>query len=649
MKKVILLFAVALCCFKPGYCQPGSLDSSFGTDGIVKTDLGYKITAGTNITNVLLQSDNSSYAIFQTYYQNFILKNLPDGSRDSAYGENGFSSPLYFRPNNAILQPDGKMVLVGGGFDISRFNTNGTPDSTFSDDGLQTTDFNSSYSFASRVAVQKDGKIVVAGLSEQNFALARYNANGSLDSSFSNDGKFLTDFLSYFSDGVCAITIQNDGKIVIAGSISAITNTPDFVVARYNADGSTDSSFSEDGKQTTDFNSWSERATSITIQDDGKIVVAGTIEDYEFAIVRYNADGSPDNKFGKDGKQIAHLSDYERNESSSIAIQTDGKILVAGFAEKEGRLSDFALVRFKTNGSLDSSFSDDGWQTTDFDSLNNTADFVAIQDNGKVVVAGASSIPGQSVRGNVCIARYNANGSLDNTFNDNGKINRALSFKEGNTEYTSAAIQKDGKIVAAGHTQKAINEQEYFVIRYNVDGSIDSNFASNGKQTVGLEIAAIAIQPDGKILVQSGKSGDEVIYSLSRYNTNGRLDSSFADDGILSQDFQITSLDVQNDGKIVVEGFGSVQENNILKLVRYNSDGTIDSSFSNDGTRNVDFLSASPNDAIAIQSNGKILAAGITGYNYGNYNIALGRLNSDGSLDSSFSDDGIQTTFFCWY
>ncbi|WP_018615899.1 Ig-like domain-containing protein [Segetibacter koreensis] len=641
MKKFLLVIALLFFCFRCSYGQSGKLDSSFGTDGIVKTDLGYKVPTGTNITRVLLQLDNSAYVIFQTYSQTFITKTLPNGTIDPSYGKNGFSDPLYFSPGSAILQPDGKMLLVGSvndDFAVSRINIDGSRDNTFSNDGLQTTtfDFDLPYDVAAKVAVQEDGKIVVLGFAYQNFALARYNTDGNLDTTFSNDGKLVTDMTG---DGG-AITIQNDGEIVIAGGLTEISNTPDFMVARFNNDGSMDSTFSEDGKQTTDFNSWLESAVLVTIQRDGKILVIGTVS-HHFALARYDVHGNPDYTFGRGGKIITTFRGFENNDPSSVILQNDGKIIVAGFAEKEVGLSDFAIARYKTNGILDSSFSNDGLQTTDFDSLDNTSNSIAIQANGKIVLAGASSIHGLIARGTYCVARYNLNGSLDNTFDRNGKLTHSFTSKEAQTEYIGAAIQTNGKILAAGHTQKGIYEQEHFVIRYNTDGSIDSSFANKGRQVIELHIIALAIQTKDRILVASAKPLNEASYNiLSRYNANGNLDSTFAGRGAMMLDFYtVTSIAIQGDGKIIVAGFGTEDgEFYSPKVARYDINGAIDSSFSNDGKQYIDLGSI---DAIAIQSDGKILVGDAY---VGDNNIRLARLNSDGTLDSSFANKGMQIT-----
>ena len=186
---------------------------------------------------------------------------------------------------------------------------------------------------SARVWRQADGKIVVAGRYGNNrsdFALARYNTDGSLDTSFDGDGKLTTVFVGN-GDEVSAVAIQTDGKIVVAGyGIAVRAVCADFTVVRYNSDGSLDTSFDSDGVVTTDFNSGSDGAFGMALQADGKIVVAGTAEpiqngDNDFAVARYNTDGSLDTSFDEDGKLTTDFQSLSE-ESTSVAIQGNGKI-----------------------------------------------------------------------------------------------------------------------------------------------------------------------------------------------------------------------------------------------------------------------------------------------------------------------------------
>jgi uncharacterized delta-60 repeat protein len=232
-------------------------------------------------------------------------------------------------------------------FTLVRYNTNGTLDTTFDSDGKVTTAIGSGTDVAYSVALQSDGKIVVAGYSNNgsnfDFALVRYNTDGSLDTSFDSDGKVTTEVGSG-NDGGESVAIQSDGKIVVAG-YSYIGSNNDFALARYNTDGTLDTSFDSDGKVTTAIGVSVNYAKSVAIQSDGKIVAAGynTGSNNDLALARYNTDGTLDTSFDSDGKVTTAIGSNDR--AYSVAIQSDGKIVAAGNSNN-GSNEDFALVRY---------------------------------------------------------------------------------------------------------------------------------------------------------------------------------------------------------------------------------------------------------------------------------------------------------------
>ncbi len=379
-----------------------------------------------------------------------------DGKVTTAIGPG--SSSLAFA---MALQPDGKIVVAGGfnvasggsqdyEFALARYNSNGSLDTAFDADGKVTTTFSASNDFAEGVAVQSDGKIVAAGVasngSDNDFALARYNANGSLDTSFSADGKVLTAF-SANNDGAKAVAVQSDGKIVVVGGGHNGSDN-DFALARYNANGSLDTSFSADGKVLTDFSGGHDVAQDVVVLPGGKIVVAGQSHNGSvtvFALARYNANGSLDTSFDTDGK-VTTIIDSGENNGMAVAVQSDGKIVVAGRVFQGSGNNDIALARYNANGSLDTSFDADGKVSTDFGSgKNEEARDVAVQSDGKIVVAGWAY---NGNNNDFMLARYNANGSLDTSFDTDGKVTTAIG--SGDDRGYAMAVQSDGKIVVAG-------------------------------------------------------------------------------------------------------------------------------------------------------------------------------------------------------
>ena len=305
---------------------------------------------------------------------------------------------------DVALQPDGKIVAVGygaGGFAVARYNPNGSLDTSFDADGKVATDFGGG--MATGVALQPDGKIVVAGHGSVGFAMARYNPNGSLDASFGAGGKVTTDF-----NGAGGIALQDDGKIVAVGSAPGFGGYSDLALARYNANGSLDTSFGQQGTQITDADWGGDDALAdVAIGPDGTIATVG--QSYCFicssttlVLAVYTRDGVPSG---------LHMTNVDSTDSgSSVAIQSDGKIVAAG-----GTIDDFLVARYDSGGSPDPSFSDDGIQTTDFGGADG-AGGVALQPDGKILVAGTSytyAVDGSAI-GRFAIARYEG-GSVSGT------------------------------------------------------------------------------------------------------------------------------------------------------------------------------------------------------------------------------------------
>jgi uncharacterized delta-60 repeat protein len=396
----------------------------------------------------------------------------------------------------------------------------GSLDATFDTDGMLRTDIGGALDQAQGVAIQSNGKIVAAGYaytgSYNDFAVVRYNTDGSLDTTFGTGGKVTTP-IGVTDDQAEAVAIQSNGKIVVAGS-SLNGSDYDFAVVRYNTDGSLDTTFDGDGKLTTDFGASGEQAFAVAIQSNGKIVAAGGTlpgSDYDFALARYNTDGSLDTTFDGDGKLATDFSgayDY----AWAVAIQSNGRIVAAG-SSTVGTDQNFALARYNTNGSLDGTFDGDGKLTTDFGSLEEVAYGVAIQADGRIVAAGRS---GNGFSGDFALARYYTNGSLDTTFDTDGKVTTPFS---GEDQARAVAIQPNGKIVTAGLTDSGAGA-DFALARYYTNGSLDISFDGDGKVITPIAIYdaayAVAIQSDGKIVAAGGSADvDQYDFALARYNS----------------------------------------------------------------------------------------------------------------------------------
>jgi uncharacterized delta-60 repeat protein len=396
------------------------------------------------------------------------------GDLDPTFGSAGMVTTDINRSTDiaqaVAIQADGKLVVVGQtyknndfsgeDFLVTRYNTDGTLDNTFGSGGRVRTDFPGLAAVPSSVVIQPDGKIVVAGGAFPlftflgNFELVRYNPNGSLDRSFGNGGIVTTNFPegSYAS----AVALQPDGKIVAAGTvfvnfIPGESSNTDFALARYNPDGTPDATFGNGGQVSTDFVGLEDDAFSILIQPDGKIVTVGSANNpatyYDFAAVRYLSNGTIDTTFGVAGKVSTDFGVAGFDRAHSAALQPDGRIVAAGFAiSQNGGVQNFAVARYTSNGVLDTSFSRDGITQIDFGSCCQSAYKVLLQSDGKIITVGYANT--ESSDSDFLLARLSSRGSLDATFGVGGKVR--TSFGDLNGGANGAALQSDGKIVAVG-------------------------------------------------------------------------------------------------------------------------------------------------------------------------------------------------------
>ena len=404
------------------------------------------------------------------------------GSLDTTFGTNGLVSTNIYGDSefasSVIVQPNGKIILVGKAensnlinvFALVRYNQNGTLDDSFGSNGKVLTDLTGDNSYCESVALQSDGKIIVVGSTTINynydFALARYNENGTLDASFGTGGIVTTDFILNNPDTAYSVAIQSDGKIVLAGSTSSDGIITQFAMARYNSTGFLDGSFGSGGKVITDFSGNNSAAYSIALQNDGKIVLGGTsfVGNYmNFALARYNTTGAIDESFGSGGKVITDFSGKD-DIGYSIAIQNDGKIVVGGTA-RVGLNDNFALARYNSNGTLDASFGTGGKVTTDFLSSSDEGKSILIQPDGKIILGGKTV---DNLTNKFALVRYNVNGSLDSTFGTGGKVSTTFAGTQDNVG-VSIAFQKNyplNNIIIGGTVFQNVGSFNFALARY---------------------------------------------------------------------------------------------------------------------------------------------------------------------------------------
>lgn len=392
-----------------------------------------------------------------------------------------------------------------------------------------------------------------------------------------------------------------------------------FLLNGYTQSGTFDSNFDADGLVLFEVDPGVNICSDVVVAPDGKIIMAGytgSSSDPKFAVARLNPDGSPDNTFSIDGKTTTNI--FDRSEGNAVALQSDGKILVAGSANMNfDNLDWFAVARYNTDGTLDNTFGANGIATTYFGESNDVAYAMVIQPDGKIVVGGSSYDVLTGL--NFAIARFDTDGSLDNTFSFDGKI--TTDFNTGFDAIYSLTLQPDGKILAAGYADITVSFAKFGLARYNSDGTLDNTFGSGGKVAVGESnfnfiAREVMLMPDGKILLigrsDNAFSGDYI--TIARLNSDGSLDITFSDDGIISHNPAVIDEypfagALQADGKILVAGSSAYYSGKAF-VARFNADGNLDNSFGNNGVLAApsgydgEFLS------LAIQPDLKIIAAG---------------------------------------
>jgi uncharacterized delta-60 repeat protein len=413
------------------------------------------------------------------------------------------------------------------------------------------------------------------------FYLSVSSQNVSLDPSFNFNGKVRTAVGDSHSIAN-ALAIQNDGKIVVVGR-GFLSKNENFIITRYLQNGQLDNSFNTTGVVMTDFMNQSDEVYSVVIQPDGKILVAGrstAIDTGYFALARYLQNGSLDTSFDHDGKVLVRFSeDNSGVAAKSVALQSDGKIIAIGVSYVTGQAFNCGVIRLHPNGKLDSAFNEDGIVSTDVETNGGELmEKVIIQSDGKILVGGSNNTSNNSF----CLIRYLSNGNLDSSFHFDGK----LTTRMGNSieSIHDIKITPNNKIIAAGYAM------------------------SNSRHR----------------------------FATAQYHSNGVLDSSFDSDGILLSSLQNDvdigqSVLLQGDSKVIVLGRSRRSSNMSFGMIRYFSNGKVDSSLDNDGRLFTNFGAGTSNDygiAAAMQADGKIVLVGVSyeGSNFGN--IAIARYNN---------------------
>lgn len=414
-----------------------------------------------------------------------------------------------------------------------------------------------------------------------------YSQPGTLDVSFGIGGKVTTTFDSGYIESATS-AIQTDGKIILGGlEVNKDMSNPGFAIVRYLNNGNIDSSFGINGKATLD--SLNYNAGCIVLQSDGKILAAAPQEYFlyfgnytsRFVLARFLSNGKFDSTFGSNGLVHTPFLGGDYAEGCSMALQPDGKILFTGNLNFES-LYNFELIRYNSNGTLDSSFGENGKVEPSESDLYGTPGIVLL-NNGKILIS--------TNENGITFFKFNQDGTRDSAFGNYGIVKTHVNYYDSADNFGAAGasiILQNDKIIATGDTIIA-GKQEMMIARFTLNGEIDSAFGINGKTMASFDGRAIknsvALQSDGSIVAAGVDfKMDSSFFAMARFKKNGLIDKSFGINGKVSTSFEeagniLTSVAIQQDDKIILSGYSYNSTTSNIALARYNNDVVLAVSF----------------------------------------------------------------------
>ncbi len=649
------------------YYTNGNLDTSFSNDGKIITTLG----SGHNVANAVkldafgriviagkaYNGANDDFAI-----QRFTSNGVPDNafSGDSrqitTFGTTDDQAHGLAIATNGRIMVAGETVIGGNKlFAIARFHTNGNLDTSFDTDGKVTTSFaGSSDDSAKEVLMQPNGRILVGGHSYNTagkvFALARYATNGILDTSFSTDGLVTT---AIVNDGaeLTAMSLQTDGRIVAVGRTLELENR--LVIVRYLSSGALDTTLDNDGIFTLQFTNGDEALYAVSALAGGSIAAAGSGfngTNYDFLVMRYGGFGSPDVSFGTNGRIQTPIGSGD--DVAFAYSPYNNHFVLSGYSDNGSDL-DLALARYSNidgslagSGTLDVSLNSTGSVTTAVGAADDIAYGIALDALQRPVLAGASG----ATRA-FAVVRYTSRGNLDSTFSTDGIVTTAVG--SGHAFANDVTVQANGRILAVGQSFNG-NNLDFASVRYHTNGALDTSWGTTGTvvsnlSTTGDAAHAVTIDANGRLLLAGYVMvGNDAQFAVARYTTRGVLDAAFSGDGIQTTTFVATggefayAVQALPDNRVIVGGSSHGVAGKRFAIARFLTNGNADTSWGGTGTV-VTAINSFGADLFALVPtyDNKWVAAG-RAYGRGD-DIAVARYLSNGSLDTSFSGDGIAT------
>lgn len=609
---------------------------------------------------------------------------LAAGELDPSFGTAGIVTTDIGGPTHneakgiVVSQADGKVVVVGnsnipssGSVSVARYNPDGTLDAGFGANGQV---IYAGYT-AGEVAIDDAGRILVAGhVSNGNsstFYVTRLNADGSFDTSFGQGGVATSQF--NYIQSTDGMAVDDLGNIVVVGTTYNPSFGYEMDVTRFNSGGDLDASFGTGGKTNVKFGSGSvwALAAGVAIDSSNRIVVAGTQDFSQVGVARLNFDGSLDPSFGVGGRVLlGSISGFPLSSVTGVDIDAANRIVVSGstFSSPFSTGVDLGAARLTEGGDLDLSFASVGWTRISFGSGTSfdTSAGVAVDSMDRVMLAG-SVWNGEPTGYDFTLARLDANGTLDSSWGSGGKSTASFGNGSINSDFAAAvAMDAAGRAIVVGTTTANSTGKDFAVARFDVAGTLDSTWGNGGRVTTDFLAASsegaadiARIQADGKMVVVGGtQNGVGSGVAITRYNENGSLDATFGSGGKVTianptwQNFNPTSIAMDSDGNFLVAGNVHNGSWSDFAAMRIHADGTLDTSFGLFGTASVHFgplfNTNSTAASVAVDATGQIVLAGTVhslGASTGR-DFALVRLNTNGTLDTSFGTGGKTTIHF---
>ena len=668
----------------------GVLDSSFNLSGYISYHGGLAGGGNENEGAIAIDSSGRILVTGSSDSDMFLCRYYANGTIDTSFGIEGCAihNPLVevervrgsAEAEDIAIDPSGKILVVGWrniGVDadlvIWRYNPDGTLDTSFGGKGYvvhNNAAGGNKNDFGRAITIDSSGKILVAGQSwgaSGNFydmVIWRYNPDGTLDTSFNGTG-YVVHHNAAGGDGDDYgrdIAIDPSGRILVTG-YSWNGTTYKMAIWCYSSNGSIDTTFGTNGVVTHSGWGFGEnRGEAIAIDSSGKILVGGWgngTSGYDMILWRYNSDGTIDTTFGSGLGFVSHNNAAGGNGNEyveDIAIDSSGRILVAGSSLASGGDYDMVIWRYNPSGSLDTTFGGTGFITYNNAAGGNGNDYavgILVDSSGKIVAGGHSDRdPTSGVNYDIVIWRYNSDGTLDTTFNGNGITTYDKIARRRWNDYARAiAVDSSGKILVTGHVREVSFEKGIYsrkIWQYNPDGSLDSIIDTG--DGYGEDII---LDSSGKILITgcsfAWNVGDEDM-EIKRYNPTGTLDLSISHNNAAGGNGNDCgkAITIDSSERILVTGYSYNGANYDMVIWRYHSNGSLDTSFNGVGYV-VHHNAAGGNGDdkgldIAIDPSGKIVVVGYSKGTSGTYDMTIWRYNPDGTLDTSFGGgDGIVT------